>query len=145
MEELKNPITFQCTSCNMIVTDSFFLLERIEKSLLFSAAPNTSLSKETVRSEDSKAPSSTGTSCSYSLVLCLCGVEIGRKYLTVNSQLTNCLNKYLIDIDKIRGYQLGIKAPQTEQAIMTNSEINTEITKLQRFCTFLYSKIKEIK
>lgn len=141
MDELRNPITFQCTACNMIVTDSFFLLERVEDSLLFSTAPNTSLDKKVVRTD------STGlsTSCSYYPVQCLCGKEIGRKYITVDKQLTNCLNKYLIKIESIRGYQLGNRIQQTESAVMTNSEINTEIVKLQRFCTFLYSKIKEIR
>lgn len=144
MEELKNPITFQCTSCNMIISDSFFLLERIDKSLLFSAAPNTTLKQEVSCSSESTG-SSSSHACSYLPVHCLCKKEIGKKYITVNSQLTNCLNKYLIEIEHIRGYQLGIKTEQTEHTVMTNSEINTEITKLQRFCTFLYSKIKEIK
>ncbi|KAI5189144.1 hypothetical protein NEMIN01_0310 [Nematocida minor] len=145
MEELKNPITFQCISCSTIVTDSFFLLERVDSSLLFTAAPNTTLNKEVVSTRNNAPNDAASASCSYSAVHCLCGEEIGRKYLTVNSLLTNCLNNYLINIKSIRGYQLGIKTQQTEHAVMTNSEINTEITKLQRFCTFLYSKIKEIK
>ncbi|KAH9386675.1 uncharacterized protein NEMAJ01_1571 [Nematocida major] len=144
MEDLKNPITFQCVSCNTILTDSFFLLERIEDSLLFTDAPNAVVGSE-VTSVSEADKSAVPTVCSYSVVKCVCDKEIGRKYLTVNSTLTNCLNNFLIEIQAIRGYQLGIKTAQTDHTVMTNSEINTEITKLQRFCTFLYSKIKEIK
>ncbi|EIJ87458.1 hypothetical protein NEPAR06_0045 [Nematocida parisii] len=142
MEEQKNPITFQCISCNTIITDSFFLMERVEDNLLFTAAPNTIIDNSIISTAETDSDE---TYCSYSIIRCICNKEIGRKYVTVNDSLTNCLNNYLIQIKNIRGYQLGMKAQTKEAVIMTNSEINTEIIKLQRFCTFLYNKIKEIK
>ncbi|KAI5159936.1 hypothetical protein NEAUS03_0723 [Nematocida ausubeli] len=139
MEEQKNPIVFQCVSCNTIISDSFFLLERVEESLLFTEVPNTIIDSSVTSIEIE------GVSCSYSSIRCICNKEIGRKYITVNESLNNCLNNYLIKIKEIRGYQLGVKKQQKDANIMTNKEINTEIIKLQRFCTFLYGKLKEIR
>ena len=137
-EELKNPITFQCTECNTIVSDSFFLLERINDTLVFTEAPNTTTDKEISHSSEDE-----DSLCTYHLVKCLCKTVIGKKYVTVSRQMSSCLGNYSISISCIRGYQLGSANTQPETTFMTNTEINAEIVRLQRFCTYLYGKIKE--
>lgn len=137
-EELKNPITFQCTECNTIVSDSFFLLERINDTLVFTEAPNTTTDKEISHSSEDE-----DSLCTYHLVKCLCKTVIGKKYVTVSRQMSSCLGNYSISISCIRGYQLGSANTQPEATFMTNTEINAEIVRLQRFCTYLYGKIKE--
>ncbi|KAI5181684.1 hypothetical protein NEOKW01_1852 [Nematocida sp. AWRm80] len=136
--EQKNPIVFQCKECFMVLTDTFFLLERINDTLVFSCAPNTNLSTQVITSTEE-----TDAMCTYSKVSCRCGVAIGRKYHTVSQKLSRCLDKYVIATERIRGYQLGTPAEPIDPIIMNNTEISTEIIRLQKFCTYLYGKIKE--
>ncbi|KAI5185385.1 hypothetical protein NEHOM01_0800 [Nematocida homosporus] len=139
-EELKNPIAFQCIECSTILTDSFFLTERMNDFLIFTKAPNVKVEEEVLQSTNES-----DSLCSYHLISCLCGKSLGRKYLTVSTSMSSCLGSYAIQIKDIRGYQLGVSSPGTEQSFMTNAEINSEIIRLQKFCTYLYGKIKESK
>lgn len=136
-EELKNPIVFQCIECYTVVTDSFYLMERMEDTLIFSSAPNTTEDLEINHSAEEE-----GSFCTYNKVLCVCGEVIGKKYVTVSRKMSSCLGNYSLDIRCVRGYQLGVHAQPKEIICMTNTEINTEIVRLQRFCTYLYSQIK---
>ncbi|KAI5189534.1 hypothetical protein NECID01_0557 [Nematocida sp. AWRm77] len=138
-EELKNPIAFQCVECNTIITDSFFLLERINDTLVFTDAPNTTTDKEISHSSEEE-----DSLCTYHVVKCLCKTSIGKKYVTVSRKMSSCLGNFSLNIGSIRGYQLGSTNTQHDTTgFMTNSEINAEIVRLQRFCTYLYGKIKE--
>ncbi|KAI5170876.1 hypothetical protein NEFER03_0335 [Nematocida sp. LUAm3] len=137
MGELKNPITFQCVECGVIVTDSFFLIERVKNFLLFTDAPNTQVNEEIHRPKEKEE-----SLCSYHKVFCACGKEIGRRYASVNTDMPNYLGKFLIPVENIRGHQLGV-SKQDENSIATHTEMWAEILRLQKFCTYLYGKIKE--
>ncbi|OAG32004.1 hypothetical protein NEDG_00479 [Nematocida displodere] len=139
-KELKNPIAFQCTGCNTIVTDSFFLIERMNDSLIFTHAPNTLIGEEISHSVDEE-----DSLCTYHTVACLCKKPIGKKYVTVSQKMSSCLGNFAIATKALRGYQLGTTEEPAGPEFMTNTEINAEIVRLQRFCTYLYGKIKDAK
>jgi len=136
METLKNPIIFQCIKCNTIISDSFFLSERLENTLLFTDAPNT------VVDEAVKSVSEDDSLCTYKTLKCLCGEEVGKRYLTAGKKMSSCLGKYSVYIGSIRGYQLGTSAEHPVASFMSIPEICAEISSLQKFCTYLYDKIK---
>lgn len=135
MEELKNPIVFQCKACNYIVGDSFFLVARVDPYFVFEAMPGV-----TEGSAMQCSGKGMDANCMYFDLLCVCKAKVGRKYQTVTEEMSQCVGKYCIVDASVTGYQLG--EGTAKDFPMNAAEMAAEILRLQKFCSYLYSHVK---
>ncbi|TBT97346.1 kinetochore protein Mis18 [Hamiltosporidium tvaerminnensis] len=132
----QNPFVIQCKSCKTILGDSFTLLNYKNNTLIFSTlATTTNILPTNIVSNNTL-----DKDCTYNIIQCsLCNSFIGKKYIVVNFIYKEYLNRYCIEKDKIYSYQLGCEKPIDEIGV---SELSEEISKLQKFCVYLFKKIK---
>lgn len=135
-EELQNPFVIQCKDCRRILADSFSLIAFKNNYLILS---NVSSS---VYTNEKKVESTTSydAKCHYLLIYCECSKAVGKKYITVNEAMKDCIDKYCVNREFVYSFLLGAETPKQE---ITLSALAEEVTKLQRFCITLYKRIQK--
>lgn len=135
-EDLQNPFVIQCKDCRRILGDSFSLISFKENCLVLSTVSSSVYTKE--KKIESTQPFD--LKCHYVLVYCKCSKIVGRKYLTVNETMKDCIERYCIDRNFVSSFMLGCEAVPGEISL---SGLAEEVSKVQRFCVTLYKKLQK--
>lgn len=135
-EELQNPFVIQCKDCRRILGDSFSLVSFKENSLVLSAVSSSVYTKD--KKIESTQPFD--LKCQYVLVCCKCSKVVGRKYLTVNDTMKDCIGRFCLDRSFVSSFMLGCEAVPED---ITLSGLAEEVAKIQKFCVTLYKKLQK--
>ncbi|KAM0686826.1 hypothetical protein COBT_001945 [Conglomerata obtusa] len=136
LENLHNPFIVQCKSCNIIISDSFALVDYKHNHLIFTTINNDVTTKK-LRHTSKK---NFDIHCSYSDVHCKCEKNIGKFYYTVNRECSTFVGRYCVNREEVKSYVLGSVVNGKEMGI---SDLCEEVEKLQRFCVYLHKKIND--
>ncbi|KAF7682603.1 Kinetochore protein mis18 [Astathelohania contejeani] len=135
-DDLLAPFVIQCTECNQVLADSFSLLNFRNNTLIMGAvSSHCRISKTKHKGKDV-----IDTDCTFNMLSCSCGHSVGRRYITVNLALSDYVGRYCIERSSVKSYALGASS-ETEGLGLV--EVCDEILKLQRFCVYLYNKMKK--
>ena len=100
------PSTYLCTTCNLTLSDSYTLYSfcRPLSAILLTACPNTHLSTTPTTSP----AGSPDEFCVFRAIQCnSCDSTLGRFYLAVTKDLEPLRERYALQLEKIRIYELG--------------------------------------
>lgn len=134
-EELQNPFVIQCRECRRILGDSFSLVAFQQNCLVLSSVSSSVITKEC--KIESTEPHD--LKCHYVVACCKCSKPVGKKYLTVNDAMKECIGRYCISREAVTSYMLGTESAPEDVSLSTLAE---EVSKLQRFCVSLYKKLQ---
>lgn len=133
---LQNPFVIQCKQCQIIIADSFSLLDFKNSYLIFSSiSSNTKVLNRKYTSDKI-----IDKDCTYFEISCGCGIIVGRKYITVTKKFEDFVDRFCFLKDLIDSYMLGAVEGKAEVSLI---EVCDEVERLKRFCVYLYKRLEQ--